>query len=181
MAAAGGYYGDDNASLVLGSNTGMDVDGNFIGGTEEFFSGVLDNLEMFVLGTSTGATPEDFGTFDLATDNQYVAGVMAGLPDGDVDMDGSLDPVADVDAFVAGWLNENLVNNIRVGDLDSRGAGDLNFDGITDLSDAFLLHEALAAAGGGLDFSALTAAVPEPSTLVLLSLAAVMGLLWRRR
>ena len=181
VAAAGGNYGDDNASLVLGSNTEFDVDGNFVGGTEEYFSGVLDNLEMFVTGTSTGANPEDFGTFDLATDNQYVAGVVGGLPDGDVDMDGSLNQEADVDAFVAGWLNENLVNNIRVGDLNSRGAGDLNYDGITDLSDAFLLHEALAAQGGGLDFSALTAAVPEPSTLLLLSLAVVIGLLWRRR
>ena len=103
----GAITGDDNASLVLGSNTDMDADGNFIGGTEEFFSGVLDNLEMFVPGTSTGDNPEDFGTFDLATDNQFVAGDMAGLPDGDVDMDGSLDPVADVDAFVAGWLNVN--------------------------------------------------------------------------
>ena len=182
VAAAGGNYDvDDNASLVLGSNTGVDGDGVFNGGTEEYFSGVLDNLEMFVTGTSTGATPEDFGSFDLATDNQYVAGVVGGLPDGDVNMNGTLEPVADVDAFVAGWLNENLVNNIRVGDLDSRAAGDLNFDGITDLSDAFLLHEALAAAGGGLDFSALTAAVPEPSTLGLLILAAVIGLLWRRR
>ena len=82
---------------------------------------------------------------------------------------------SDVDAFVAGWLNENLVNNIRVGDLDSRMAGDLNFDGITDLSDAFELHEALAAGGSGLDFSLLAAAVPEPSTLLLLILAAVIA------
>ena len=109
----GAITGDDNASLVFGSNTSMDVEGNFVGGTEEFFSGVMDNLEMFVLGTSTGANPEDFGTFDPETDNEYVAGAMAGVPDGDVDMDGALDPVADVDAFVAGWLNANLVNGIR--------------------------------------------------------------------
>jgi hypothetical protein len=141
----------------------------------------MDNLEMFVLGTSTGDNPEDFGTFDPQTDNQFIAGAMEGVPDGDVDMDGTLDPVADVDAFVAGWLNLNEVNGMQVGDLGSRAAGDLNFDGITDLSDAFVLHEALAAAGGGLDFSALTAAVPEPSTLVLLVMAAVVGLLWRRR
>jgi hypothetical protein len=183
VVAANGvdYTGDDNASLVLGSNTSQDVDGNFDGGTEEFFSGVMDNLEMFVLGTSTGDNPEDFGTFDPQTDNQFIAGAMAGVPDGDVDMDGTLDPVADVDAFVAGWLNVNEVNGIQVGDLGSRAAGDLNFDGITDLSDAFVLHEALSAAGSGLDFSLLTAAVPEPSTLVLLSLAALIGLAWRRR
>jgi hypothetical protein len=181
-AAPGGYFGnDDNASLVLGANTGEDADGNFTGGTEEFFSGVMDNLEMFVLGTSTGDNPEDFGTFDPVTDNQFIAGAMAGLPDGDVNMNGVLEPVADVDAFVAGWLHVNDVDGIQVGDLGSRAAGDLNFDGITDLSDAFILHEALSAAGGGLDFSALTAAVPEPSTLVLLSLAAMIGLAWRRR
>ena len=61
--------------------------------------------------------------------------------------------------------------------MGSRAAGDLNFDGITDLSDAFLLHEALAAAGmsGALNLNGL--AVPEPSTLVLLSLTALIGLL----
>ena len=165
------------ALLVLGANTDQDAGGHFIGGTEEFFSGVMDNLEMFVLGTSTGADPEDFGTFDPQTDNQYIAGVMAGVPDGDVNMNGLLEPVADVDAFVAGWLNLNEVDGMQVGDLGSRALGDLNFDGITDLNDAFILHEALSAAGGG----ALTAAVPEPSTLMLLSLAAVVGLLWRRR
>jgi hypothetical protein len=180
-ATGGNYNGDDNASLVLGSNTGRDADGNFTGGTEEFFSGVMDNLEMFVLGTNTSDPSTDYGAFDAQVDNAFIAGALKGLPDGDVNMNGVLEPVADVDAFVAGWLNVNDVNGIRAGDLGSRAAGDLNFDGITDLSDAFLLHEALSAAGGGLDFSVLTTAVPEPSTLVLLSLAALIGLAWRRR
>ena len=95
-------------------------------------------------------------------------------------MNGVLEADADVAAFKAGWLSQRVVNGVQVADLVSRAAGDLNFDGITDLSDAYLLHEALAAAGmgGALDLGALS--VPEPGTLVLLVLGAVM-LLGRRR
>jgi len=125
------------------------------------------------MGISTD-TQTDYGTFNLGEDNTFIADVVAGLPDGDVDMNGVLDPVADVNAFVAGWLNAKTVNGINVGDLVTRQSGDLNYDGRTDLSDAYLLHEALVAGGfGGL--AGFGFGVPEPTSAALLLLG-LLGL-----
>ena len=60
---------------------------------------------------------------------------------------------------------------MRVGDKLTIRDGDLNFDGITDLADVFVLHNALLAGSGtGFDFSLLPGGVPEPSTVVMLAI-----------
>jgi hypothetical protein len=70
----------------------------------------------------------------------------------------------DVTAFVAQWRNGSLPT--------SPNPADLNQDGLVNLPDAFILHEELAAAGlGGLNFELLTS-VPEPSSAMLLAVAA---------
>jgi len=87
---------------------------------------------------------------------------------GDVDQNGSVGQ-EDVDAFVAGWLSTNTTPG-----LFAYEQGDLNFDGVTDLTDAFLLHDALVMAGSSAAGSVFTS-IPEPATGLLL--VAGIGLL----
>jgi hypothetical protein len=162
-AAPGGYTGGDENYLAIAAATG-DNDPIFPG-SSNFFTGILDDLEMFVMGTSTD-TQTFYGEFNAGEDNPIIAAALSGLPEGDVDMNGVLDPVADVDAFVAGWLSVNTINGVTVGDLATRAQGDLNLDGSTDLADAFILHEALVAGGfGGLPGFGF--GVPEPTSVAL--------------
>jgi hypothetical protein len=176
-ADAGGYDGADEASLVVGANTSAVFEEV---GTMEFFQGVVDDLAMFVLGSNASA---DFGTFQLGEDNEFVAGTLTGVA-GDVNQDGVLDD-GDVDALITGWRSENLVNGVRVGDINTLGAGDLNFDGTTNLADVHALHTALlSATGAGFDFARLNGlGVPEPSSLALAALfvGGAMGWSAKRR
>lgn len=161
-ARAGGYNGADNSPLVLGANTGEAP------GTADFYTGVIDDLTLFVFGQSTGGP--DYGAFDYANDNSYAAANLTGEA-GDVTQSNGL-TIDDLHAFVAGWYSENLVNGVRVGDLTTLANGDLNFDGITDLQDAILMDIALTDAGlpGALAFGSdgapyvVMANVPEPAT-----------------
>jgi hypothetical protein len=185
VAAAPGGYNDDWADLTVGTNTAGDdqLSPGFTGGTEEFFSGIIDDLKMFVIGTSTSATPVDYGGFNLAVDNQFVASTVTGIKGvaGDVNNDGTLNQ-ADKDAFIAGWLDRRLVNGIQIGDMLSRGGGDLNLDGITDIHDLLVLQNALPAAGlSAITAAELSAAVPEPATALLLLTAVVFALPSRNR
>ena len=179
--AVSGSYFTDTSNLVIGANTAGD-DGfgespvGFTGGTAEFFTGVVDDLDMFVFGdNSDDAGPpagQDWGDFNFATDNSYAAFTLSGIA-GDIDNNGSFQ-AADRTAFINGWRNEQLVDDIRVGDLSTFGKGDLNFDGITDIRDLVVFQALLPVAG----LSAITAAelnaVPEPSTAVL----ALLTLSW---
>ncbi len=172
-ARAGGYNGGDDSPLVLGANTGANP------GTTDFYTGVLDDLTLFVFGQSTTGT--NYGAFDYANDNAYALANLTGVA-GDVTQAGGL-TIDDLHAFVAGWNSENLVNGIRIGDRASLMKGDLNFDGITDLKDAILMDLALTDAGlsGALAFGAdgapfvLMATVPEPATWGIAAVA--VGLL----
>ena len=163
VAAATGVYSlSDTSPLVVGANTGGD-ENNFGGGTEEFFDGIIDDLTLFVMGENAAVS---YGGLNFATDNGYANYWLSGEP-GDIDNSGALGP-ADKADFISGWLSEKRVNGVRVGDLSTFAAGDLNFDGITDIFDLALMQNALTMAG----FSAITAAelqgVPEPSSLILL-------------
>jgi hypothetical protein len=163
-ASTAQYDATANLQLVIGSNTGDNI-GTSVG-SQDHFDGVLDELEMFVMGTTINGLNR--GSFNFGTDNQYAALNLTGVA-GDVDQNGVLDPVADVNAFIAGWGSENFVDGVRVGDMSTILNGDLNFDGITDLTDGFLLHHALLAELGiGLDFSRIGQPVPEPMTFSLL-------------
>jgi hypothetical protein len=156
-------------ALIVGANT--DANGTLVG-TTNFFRGVLDELEMFIWGRGYNHltdTYTNFGTFNFATDNDYAASQLTGIP-GDINSSGGAVNQADIDAFVAGWLFEKRVNNIRVGDLFTFAKGDLNFDGITNVTDMALFRNAIGGAGSGAGFD-LTAfnslGVPEPSSFAL--------------
>ncbi|MBN1853989.1 MAG: PEP-CTERM sorting domain-containing protein [Pirellulales bacterium] len=177
--------------LKTGSRTGL-----LTVGAEEvtlntfasYFHGVVDDLEMYVFGDNSSQTGppagQNYGTFDLFTDNDWIVNkigtsVPGGvLVPGDVNRDGAVNN-GDVTAFVTGWLSEKRLegahNDTRVGDWETWGWGDMDHDGIVYLADAFILHEALLAAGqGGLDFSLLNGgAVPEPSSLLLVVVGVV--------
>jgi len=136
-------------------------------------------MNMFVIGdnsTSAGPPPGmDWGEFDFATENAYAAFTLSGVP-GDVDNDGAFDQ-QDRDDFIAGWMTENLVNDVRVGDLTTLASGDLNFDGITDIFDLAIMQNTLASNG----MAAITAAelsgtqVPEPASGALLATVACLA------
>jgi hypothetical protein len=156
-------------ALIVGANT--DANGTLVG-TTNFFRGVLDELEMFIWGRGYNHLTDtymDFGTFNFASDNGYAATHLTGVP-GDINSSGGAPNQADIDAFVAGWLFEKRVNNVRVGDLATFAKGDLNFDGITNVTDMALFRDALGSLGSGavLDLTALNSlGVPEPSSLAL--------------
>jgi hypothetical protein len=107
---------------------------------------------------------------------------------GDVNLDGIVSgngsgPLAsdDVTAFVAGWLYQQ-----PIGDVNSWRKGDLNFDGVTNIADFFLLRSALNVVGAGsITLGSLVggAGVPEPSSLLLAmtAAAALAGCRSRRR
>jgi hypothetical protein len=101
--------------------------------------------------------------------------------DGDVNQDGVLS-VLDITAFVAGWesitIGLNAVERTRL--------GDLNLSGITDLEDAFLLHQALPAPFRATLLSEISGgsiAVPEPSAHItaIILVTGVIAFGWSRR
>jgi hypothetical protein len=177
------YTAGTNFSLVVGADTG-DTATNIA--DSDRFNGVVDELEMFVWGSTYDAntnTVTNLGQFEYETDNWFAADALTGLA-GDVNQDGFFTQ-ADIDDFVAGWLTENRVNNILVGDLTSILDGDLNFDGITSLADIPLLRDGISGAGsGGFDLTALNslgAGVPEPGTAVLLISWLCSSVMFRHR
>lgn len=187
VAAAPGGYNNDWADLTVGTNTAGDDQPSpgFTGGTEEFFTGIIDDLKLFVIGTSTSANPVNYGSFNLAVDNDYVASPITGIKGvaGDVNNDGVLNQ-ADKNAFISGWMRRRVINGIQIGDMVSRGQGDLNLDGITNIFDLLIFQNALSGAG----MAAITAAelrgatVPEPTSAVLALLTALaVGSLPRSR
>jgi hypothetical protein len=166
----------DTADLVVGSNTGGTVS-SFTGGTSEFFSGVIDDLKLFVIGQAPlcgapNCIPDrpaaNWGPFNFATDNDYADFKLTGVP-GDLNHSGALTQ-ADKDAFIAGWMDRKMLNGVQIGDLSTFEAGDINFDGITNIFDLVVMQDALSGAGmGGITEADLFGAtVPEPTSLLLL-------------
>jgi hypothetical protein len=79
---------------------------------------------------------------------------------GDLDLDGDID-MDDVAAFQAGWLDRFLEPGV-----ESWMSGDLNLDGVTNLADLALMHNALVNAGQPSPFGSGNN-TPEPSTAVV--------------
>ena len=160
-----------------------------------YFKGTVDDLKMYVFGdnSSDPLSPpgQDYGTFNLFSDNDWIASQIALIPNGgilrpgDVNRDGSVNQ-ADVTAFASGWKKEKRLkgslNSIVVGDWETWSWGDLNLDGVVDLHDALILDQQLSpGSGGGLDLAAvINGSVPEPASLVLAWIGFI-GMAWRRR
>lgn len=194
VAAQNTFYDPNTADLAIGSN---------VDGTGNFYHGVLDDVRIFFWGDNTGQDNgglgpfgQNWGTLQLGEDNAWIAAKLDEMNVthiGDVNLDGQVSGdgtgpslTDDVTYFVEHWLSERRVNDVLVGDWISRQNGDLNYDGATNLLDAFILHNALVASGSaaGLDFSLLGGVqVPEPSTLALCltAVAGAMGLSSRSR
>ena len=141
-----------------------------------FFKGAVDNLEMYVFGDNSSLPAgQDYGTFSLFSDNDWITDQIAAIPGGslsvgDINRNGSVDS-GDVAALVNNWRREKRLKGssveVNVGDWETWGWGDLNTDGLVDLYDAILLNDALLAAGqGALNFDLLVG-VPEPTSLLL--------------
>jgi hypothetical protein len=162
------YAADQLTNLTVGSNTA---------GDGEFYSGIIDDLRMFVLGITDAGL--NYGSFNFAADNAYAASTVSGIKGvaGDVSNNGSLGP-EDKTAFIAGWMQTRLVNGVQIGDMMSRSQGDLNLDGITNVKDLLLLQNALVGAGMG-TITAAELGVPEPAT-ALLAIAAALPFIGRR-
>ena len=175
--ASGDYDQEDGAPLVIGANTAGTLS-NFQGGEEEFFTGIVDELSMYVLGTNDAGTA--YGSYSFVEDNAIAAAELGASPNlTDINRDGSVSgdgtgPAAtdDVTAFVAGFYFHNLVHGQLVGDLNTIEKGDVNVDGIVDISDWALINAANPVVGAAI-LSAL-GAVPEPSSC-LLAIAALSG------
>jgi Concanavalin A-like lectin/glucanases superfamily len=161
-----------DTNMIVGANTA---------GDNEFFKGIIDDVRMYVYGTSTDLHHEtSYGTWNFATDNGYAASSVTGLKGvaGDVTHDGFLN-AADKTAFIAGWMHKRVVNGFQLGDMLSHSEGDLNFDGITNIQDLLVMQNALSGAGVGTISAAELSGVPEPMS-GLLSMLAMLPLVFIR-
>jgi hypothetical protein len=182
--------GSRTGALFVGAEELPDPDGTspsaIVG---NYFDGVVDDLKMYVYGDNTAQGGQNYGTFNLFTDNDWIANRIATtvpggiLKNGDLNRDGNVTS-ADVNAFVAGWLDRKLLvgahNTISVGDWETWASGDLDHDGVVYLKDAFLMQQAMKLAGLGalvLDGSG----VPEPSAIMLVAAAGGVWLSRSRR
>ncbi|MCA9261801.1 MAG: hypothetical protein KDA61_21435, partial [Planctomycetales bacterium] len=112
---AGGTPNDipDLAPLVLGGATVPLPNPNTPPSNFAFsnnYSGVIDDLEMFVVGFNATT---DYGIFNPAVDNDYIAAFGRSNPM-DLNSDGAVDLV-DVNAFVSNWAFAKVVNGMVVG------------------------------------------------------------------
>lgn len=156
----------------------------------EYFAGAVDDLEVYVFGDNTAQGGQDYGSFSLFADNEWIANEIATtvpggvLQVGDVNRDGDVTIAGDVSAFVAGWLSENRLEGfggeqITVGDWNTWGDGDMNLDGVVDLLDWSLINAANPSVGAAI--AARLAAVPEPASIALVVLGGLLAGATRRR
>jgi hypothetical protein len=156
----------------------------------DFFTGVVDDLDVYVYGQGSAF---DAGNFNLLNDNEWIRNeidndplLQGTLGPGDVNRDGVVDD-DDIVAFVAGWRQQKLFegahNTLTVGDWETWGWGDMNLDGRVNYSDWFILR-ANHPNGSGLVLGDWLNgnAVPEPSTCLVLALSALaVGFRFRKQ
>ncbi|TWT76045.1 PEP-CTERM motif protein [Posidoniimonas polymericola] len=185
----------DQSPLYIGARTDADsLDRNLNSSTpddDRYYHGVVDDLEMFVMGLNDNDNIggggdnvlNDWGEWYLPRDNQY-AQAFAPAVDGDLNGD-NLVTLADANLFASNWLAEKTISSVdpfdgfvtsrRIGDLETRALGDFNYDGLVDLNDWAVLNNANPAAGVAA-MRLITGAVPEPnSSLLVLAIAGCCG------
>ena len=177
--AAGTYRGEDDPTneettpLVVGANTSTVP---FQVGALNRFQGLVDDLEMAVMGLNAVA---DYGDFVFERDNKYAA-FFKPVNQADVNGD-TLISALDVSTFASNWLSQNVVSGLVIGDLTSRLKGDLNYDGFVNLADWDILNDAHPASGAAA-WAMISGAVPEPGSLCLAALAMLGSMArWRPR
>jgi hypothetical protein len=164
----------DDSPLIVGANTSENP--NQLAKVN-FYSGIVDDLEMFVMGFNTTA---DFGEFQFGRDNDYAAAFGPSVV-GDLNGDNLVTRV-DVETFAANYRSSKVLTwtqgqeqrSLVVGDLSTRAIGDFNYDGRVNLRDWEILNDAspsMAAVAMNL-INGL--AVPEPAggSLALIALVA---------
>ncbi|MGI9456088.1 MAG: PEP-CTERM sorting domain-containing protein, partial [Aeoliella sp.] len=165
-------------------------------GDGNFYNGVLDDVRLFLWGDNSdqlgadgvaggtngpgglNADGQNWGALNLDTDNDFIAALnlQAGdaTGDGSVLGDGSGGVNDDVAFFIDHWRDQQLLGDTVIGDLNSRqNQADFNYDGITDIAD-WLILRANHPTPGSLNLGALLngrTSVPEPSSVILLTLA----------
>lgn len=146
-----GFWGMEGPDLRLGSD--------LLAATGTFFQGLIDNFNI--------GAPSD-GAFNAAIDIDYFAnlGITFSGVTGDVNQDGTVNS-ADYDIWKA---NVGLDNGFGVGDPGTQLKGDVNRSGVIDLYDFLIINDASIAAGNG----ALGLSVPEPTSLALLTIGAML-------
>lgn len=180
-AAIGSYQGEDvpndeiapsnqdNSPLVVGANSS---ESPFTLATNNYYRGIVDDLEMFVMGLNTTS---DRGEFKFERDNKYAAFFK---PTNVADLTGdNAITMADVTIFASHWLDEKVLTwtqggiqrSLAVGDLSSRMIGDFNYDGRVNLSDWAILNNVNPAMGAAA--MALIQSVPEPAAMTLGAIA----------
>jgi hypothetical protein len=182
VARAGGTYrGEDNPAneettpLVVGANTSNVA---FQVGTINRFQGLVDDLEMFVMGLNGPPAPDEFGEFIFDRDNKYAA-FFKPANAADLTNDNVVN-MSDVNVFVSNWLFQKSVGGVVLGDLTTRMKGDFNYDGSVNLADWEILNE-LAPPGVGSAAWAMIHGVPEPCGGVLALMASAAFALRRGR
>lgn len=182
FSIAGAAVGTADDDMAFGSN---------LAGDNNFFQGDMDDWIFSVSGNnSTSTNGANYGGVNVGVDNQYIAAqnLMAGDLNGDNQVNGNGTGPAgsdDVSFFVAHFLDRRLVDGFQIGDIVSRTQmGDLNFDGITNLADWYILTTNYSGAAS-LDLGDLlsSASVPEPTaaSLAILVVVCLMGRRWRNR
>jgi hypothetical protein len=171
---------NDSSPLVIGASTGRDVFGN-----AQHFSGIVDDLEMFVMGINH---TRDFGEYEFIADNDFAA-FFKPQTEGDITGDNMV-TLADAQEFADNWLTENRLTwmtaggearSLVVGDLNTRSHGDFNYDGRVNLADWAILHNENPAAAAAAMRVITGGAIPEPSTALLIAVVwAVCGVLRTR-
>lgn len=124
----------------------------------------LDNERIGVL-YEAGDTLYDqilFAALDLG---HLVDEPWNGIP-GDIDQNGMFN-AADLDVFVTVWNPQN--NLADLGGKQRYMQGDLDLNGVNTLADVFLMRQALLSSGMSASALGRLVAVPEPSSLLLLS------------
>jgi hypothetical protein len=162
------YVADPNL-LAVGSNTAANG---------EFFSGIIDELKFTVYGITFNTAAINYGSYNFASENDYADWRLTGVP-GDLNHSGTVTQ-ADKDAFIAGWMDKKVINGFQLGDLSTFAAGDINFDGITNIFDLALMQDALSGAGMGAITANELAGIPEPATASLLLWAMIAAAVRRR-